>query len=205
MSKVLEKAKKAEEAIKELITALEEPASAQVELSTLQRGEIFERNGRKYKVLKQEEGQTKIISVDFMAENVEFDSDSPDYKTSDLKDKIETDILPLFEADFGSENIVEHEVDLTTVDMQKDFGSFICKVRPVTFDEAREFNDLLVKADLPDWYWTCTPWSTEARGWKYSLAVVSPSGLISNFNYGSDCGVRPVCILKSNIFVSKED
>lgn len=205
MSKVLEKAKKAEEAIKELITALEEPASTQVELSTLQRGEMFSKNGRKYKVLKQEEGQTKIISVDFIAENVEFDSASPDYKTSNLKDKIETDILPLFEEDFGSDNIVEHEVDLTTVDMQKDFGSFSCKVRPVTFDEAREFNDLLVKEDLPGWYWTCTPWSTEARGWKYSLAVVSPSGRFSNCSYSNSDGVRPVCILKSNIFVSRED
>ena len=127
MSKVLEKAKKAEEAIKELITALEEPASTQVELSTLQRGEVFSKNGRKYKVLKQEEGQTKIIYVDFIAENVEFDSGSTDYKTSDLKDKMETDILPLFEEDFGSENIVEHEVDLTTVDMQKNLGHSVVR------------------------------------------------------------------------------
>ena len=46
---------------------------------------------------------------------------------------------------------------------------------------------------------------TADRGLKYSIAVVSPSGNF-NFNFcGSDGGVRPVCILKSNIFVSKGD
>ena len=154
-------------------------------------------------MLKQEEEQTKIISVDFIAENEIFDSDSPDYKMSEIKKKIETDIQPLIEADFGADNLVEHEVDLTTVDMQKDFGCRTCKVRPITFDEAREHNDLIVKKDLPDWWWTCTPWSTKERGWNYALAVVCPSGGVNSDNCDFNRGVRPVCILKSNIFVSR--
>ena len=175
-----------------------------VQLNTLKPREVIcTESGRKYLVLKQEEEQTKIISVDFMAECEIFDSDSPDYKTSALKKKIETDIQPLIEADFGSENVVEHEVDLTTVDMQKDFGSCTCKVRPITFDEAREHNDLIAKKDLPDWWWTCTPWSTKKRGWSCSLAVVCPSGYIGSGFCRLSRGVRPVCILKSNIFVSK--
>lgn len=77
------------------------------------------------------------------------------------------------------------------------------KVRPLTFDEARKYNDLLVNKDLPDWYWTCTAWSTEERGWGNSVAVVSPSGYVSLNRYYYGRGVRPFCILKSNIFVSK--
>ena len=96
-------------------------------------------------------------------------------------------------------------MDLISVDMQNEFGSCTCKVRPITFDEAREYNNLLVNKNLPDWYWTCTPWSTAERGWSYSKAVVSPSGIVGRDVCSVGCGVRPFCILKSNIFVSKED
>ena len=174
-------------------------------LSELKVGEVFSgESGIKYKVLKQEEGQTKVITLDLMAENKLFDSDTPDYKESKLKRFIDGELQPLIETDFGTENLVEHEVDLTTVDMQKDYGTCICKVRPITFDEAREHNSELVNKDLPDWYWTCTPWSTEDRGWKYAVAVVCPSGLV-HWDCSHYYGVRPVCILKSNIFVSKEN
>ncbi len=145
-------------------------------------------------MLKQDQNQTMIISADLMAENEKFDTDSSDYKKSSLKRKIETDILPLLEEDFGAENIVEHEVSLTTVDMQEDYGTLTCKVRPVTFDEAREFNDLLVNKELSDWYWACTPWSTEERGYECSTVVVSPQGNINRNNSNNNNGVRPFCI-----------
>ena len=105
---------------------------------------------------------------------------------------------------FGADNIIPLPVKLTSVDKQNEFEPVDCKVRPITFDEAREYNDFLVNKELPDWYWTCTPWSTEERGWKYSIAVVAPSGDFYDCNYGSSSGVRPFCILKSNIFVSEE-
>ncbi len=146
----------------------------------------------------------KVISKGFMAENVVFDRDSKDYNTSNLKKVIERDIQPVIEAEVGAENIVEHSVDLTSVDMQSEYKDCTCKVRPITFNEARRYNDLLVNNDLDDWWWTCTPWSTKDRGREYSMAVVAPSGVICcNRCYNYFCGVCPVCILKSNIFVSK--
>ena len=92
---------------------------------------------------------------------------------------------------------------IATVDMQRKDSVLHAKVRPLTFDEARKYNDLLVNKDLPDWYWTCTAWSTEERGWGNSVAVVSPSGFFYDCNCNDCIGVRPFCILKSNIFVSK--
>ena len=120
-----------------------------------------------------------------------------------MKKLIESDIQPIIENAVGEDNIVEHDVDLTSVDMQNEFGTCRCKVRPITFDEARKYNDLLVNKELNDWWWTCTPWSTEERGWKYSIAVVSSSGYFCISHCNDNCGVRPFCILKSNIFVSK--
>lgn len=192
------------ELAKELVNKLEEKEKQnKVELSTINPGETFKIGEHNFIVLEQCEGQAKVISKDLTVEDVKFDEDIRDYKVSNLKNVIENDILPTIEKEVGADNIVEHEVDLTSVDMQNEFGSCECKVRPITFDEARKYNNLLVNKDLNDWYWTLTPWNTEERGYKYSMAVVSPSGCVISCYCISFSGVRPFCILKSNIFVSK--
>ena len=192
------------ELLKEAIKILEEKEkSSKVQLSILKQGETFKVGEHDFIVLKQGEEVTHVISKDFMAEKIKFDENTRDYKKSNLKKVIERDIQPLIEKEVGADNIIEHEVDLTSVDMQNEFGKCKCKVRPITFDEAREFNDLIVNENLDDWWWACTPWSTEKRGYKYSIAAVRPSGGIRYYLCGLNFGVRPFCILKSNIFVSK--
>ena len=174
-----------------------------VQLSELNPGELFDiPEIGEIKVLEHfANGTTAVIQNNFWEDGVQFDDDSCDYKTSELADKFEDEIKPAYENAFG-DALVEHEVILKSVDM-RDYGKFSCKVRPITFDEARKYNDLLVNKDLPGLWWTCTPWSTKLRGWKYSVAVVSPSGDIRNGRCNGSFGVRPFCILKSNIFVSK--
>lgn len=188
---------------KELVELLEkQEKTGNVELSTLKRGEVFQTTGkRKYKVLEQYGDTTKIISLDLVKENVKF-GDNTDYNKSNVKKLCDTEILKDFEEEFGAESIEEHTVDIITVDGQK-VGSVKCKIRPITFDEAREYTDITPNNDLNDWYWTLSPWSTEERGWSKSCTVVSPSGNIYSRSYDYGNGVRPVCILKSNIFVSK--
>jgi hypothetical protein len=188
---------------KELVELLEKQEEAdKVALSMLKRGDVFQTTGkRKYKVLEQYGDTTKIISLDLVKENVEF-GDTSDYKTSKVKKMCDTETLKDFEEEFGAENIETHTADIITADGQK-LGTVDCKIRPITFDEAREYTDITPNNDLNDWYWTLSPWSTEERGWSKSLTVVSPSGLIFSLNYSLGGGVRPVCILKSNIFVSK--
>ena len=197
---------KALDMVRELVKQLEEAEKKnKVRLSELKPGEVLKVGEHDFIVLDQDASShtTKVISKDFMAEDIVFDRKTKDYNKSSLKKMIEADIQPIIERAVGAENLIEHTVKLTTVDMQYEFEDCVCKVRPITFDEAREFNDLLVNKDLGDWRWTCTPWSTKERDWGYSVAVVSPSGVI----YGSICdngiGVRPFCILKSNIFVHK--
>ena len=191
--------KKAKELV-ELLKQQEE--TGKVELSTLKRGDVFQTTGkRKYKVLEQYGDTTKIISLDLVKENVKF-GDTSDYKTSKVKKLCDIEILKDFEEEFGAENIEEHMTDIITADGQK-LGTVDCKIRPITFDEAREYTDITPNNYLNDWYWTLSPWSTEERGWKKSIIVVSPSGFIYDDYFIDVIGVRPVCILKSNIFVSR--
>ena len=196
---------KALEVARELVRQLEEAERKnKVELSTLAPGDVFEIGKNDFIVLEQMSSGTKVISKDFMAKNIVYDENSRDYNKSNLKKVIEDKIQPIIESEVGENNLVEHTVELTSVDMQHEFDDCKCKVRPITFDEARKYNNLLPNKELDDWWWTCTPWSTAERGWTYSMTVVSSSGNFSH-NYGNcSSGVRPVCILKSNIFVSKK-
>ena len=192
------------DATRELVKMLEEKEKLnKVQLGTLPVGAIFKIGDWDFIVLKHENGTTKVISSKLILKNVKFDDSSRNYEESNLKKRIEKEIEPIIVKEIGKDNIIEHKADLISVDMQKEFDDVGCRVRPLTFDEAREFNDLIANPDLTDWWWTLTPWSTSERGYKYSIAVVSPRGYFNLDSFDGRIGVRPFCILKSNIFVSK--
>ncbi len=189
---------------KELVAAIEEEGRKnKVMLKDIQAGEKFDTGIGRFIVLEQKADCTVVITEGLYRKNEEFDDDCTDYKKSSLRELCDGEILNEFVAEFGEYNICENEAGLVTIDGQEVFGKLLTKVRPVTFDEGRKYNELLVNKELPDWYWTCTSWSTAERDWPYSVAVVSPSGSVGGNNYNVSRGVRPLCILKSNIFVSR--
>lgn len=196
------------ELARELARKLEEAEKDnKVQLSELQPGETFKIGEHDFIVLEQNvcNGTTNVISKGFMAKGIVFDSNTRDYNKSNLKRAIEENIQPVIESEIGAGNIIKQAVSLTSVDMQDEFKPCYCKVRPITFNEARKYNNLLVNKDLDDWWWTCTPWSTADRGWKRTITVVSPSGVIDrNCCYNYCYGVRPACIFSSSIFESED-
>ncbi len=199
MSKELELAR-------ELVKQLEEAENTKkVILSELNPGDVFKIGEHDFIVLEHYFDTTAVISKGFMAEDVVFDEDTRDYNKSNLKKVIEEDIQPIIESEVGSENLMENTTSLLSVDNQKEFEPCSAKVMPPNFGTVKRFNNLIANKDLDDWWWTCTPWSTEDRGLKYSMVVVSPSGYVRDYDCRNLYGVRPVCILKSNIFVSKGD
>lgn len=174
-------------------------------LSSLNPGDSFVAGEEEFIVLDHEyNGGTLAITKGFVTdESVEF-GESTDYCSSNLKKVIENNIENPLIAKIGKENFIEHEVYFESVDGQNKSKVTEEIFRPITFDEARKYNDLLVCNKLNDWWWTITPWSTSDRGWN-SLAVVAPDGSIYCNGCRDDNGVRPVCILNSNIFVSKDE
>lgn len=195
------------EAIKLVEKALEilksREKKGKVVLNSLKPGETFMIGEHEFIVLEQNYETTNVISKNLMAEDVQFDKNTIDYKKSALKRYIEEKIRPIILENIGAGNLVEHSVALTSVDNQSVFKDCICDIRPITFDEAREYNGLLVNEDLPEYYWTITPWSTSERGFEYSISVVSPSGDINGIYCLSSRGVRPLCIFSPNLFESE--
>ena len=195
MDKILEKAK-------ELVAMLEEKEiKDKVELSTVAPGGVIDLGEDEFVVLDHDEGGTLVISKELMAEDVKF-GDNADFNGSNVQHVLYKDILPKMEDVVGSENILPQTIKLTTIDNQNVYEDVTGKIRLLTFDEARKYNQLIVNEDLGDYWWLMTPWTSRDR-WEYPVAVVSPVGHISYRRcFSSGYGVRPVLYLKSNIFVS---
>lgn len=145
MSKLLETAR-------ELVKMLEEQEKVtKVELSACEPGQIIESNGNKYRVLNHlGNGTTLIMPMFFMLENVQFDSNTKNYKRASLKQRIETECLPVFEKDFGVDNLVEHEVDLTehTLRVTSNCNRYPKKWRFSLVDKWREKKIFILTASL---------------------------------------------------------
>ena len=125
-----------------------------------------------------------------------------DFKTSDIKRRLE-EFAGELASIIGAESIVEHTVDLTSDDGLKDYGTATARVSLLTADMYREHVYMIDKYKLDDWWWLATPFSTPTHGYDKTVKCVAPSGYIINFiNSNNYYGVRPFCILKSDIFVS---
>ena len=104
----------------------------------------------------------------------------------------------------GEENIILHEVDLTADDGLKGLGKIQRKASLRTASMQRKYVEILDKHRLDIYEWLATAFSIPPHDADNWVKCVSPSGCIRSGSCDSgDIGVRPFCILKSNIFVSK--
>lgn len=186
---------------KELEVAEQEQVGS-VKLASLQRGDIFKTEIGQFVILSNNGESVKVMTNGIFKPDVRFEKNGkPDYKVSDLKKICDGEVYEKVSEVFGAENILDDEVDLTTLDGQREFGTVTCKVHPLTFDEARQCTELIAKMENEDWIWTCTPWSTPDRGFDYSVVVVNPDGSRGNGYAYNSLGAAVVCTLKLSIRV----
>ena len=144
---------------------------------------------------------TVLLMKDCLYDNEEFGSRN-DYNGSNvdmLCEKFAEELATVV----GAENIILHTVDLTADDGLKDYGSIERRVSLFTADQYRKYVYILDKYKLDAWWWLATPWSTPTHEESVWVKCVSPLGGIGGDDCGGNVGVRPFCILNSNIFVSK--
>ena len=158
-------------------------------------GDRFEFKGIKFTCLDKVKGCYLVIA-DFLDEKYKFDEESNNWKDSKLRNILSGSFVD----EIGRENLVVIERDLTSLDGLKDYGKTYDLVSILTADEYKKYRSLL--PNTGEWWWLCTPWSTKSNGYESSVAVVAPGGRIGNNDCYGDNGVRPVCILKSEIFES---
>lgn len=174
-----------------------------VKLSDVPAGETFKAGKFEFIVLEHGvHGGTAVILKELYEDDVVF-GDNNNFSSSNVTGKcLEFAVELAGIIDDG--NIITHTVDLTSDDGLKDYGTVDCRASLLTADMYRKYVYILDKYKLDCWWWLSTPISTETHNNANWVKCVSPSGSISYFGYDDfSLGVRPFCILKSDIFVSK--
>ena len=171
-------------------------------LSDIPTGETFKLGDHEMIVLEQSGDTTAVIRRELLVENMAFGKNNR-YEGSNVDmecGKFADEIAAIV----GAENLVEHTVDLTSDDGLKDYGKIRRKASLLTTDLYRRYVEILDKHKIDKWWWLATPHSTARHENESWVKCVAPSGGIDFSHYYYDfSGVRPFCILKSNIFVSK--
>lgn len=191
------------ELTKEQLKQIQDSISKKTKLSEKKVGEIVTIGEHEYIVLEQNEltCTTSLLMKDFLEEEKTFGY-SADYKTSNVKKMLDKFALEL-EKEVGEDNVIEHIVDLTSNDGLKDYGKTNSKVSLLTCDLYRKFVYIIDKFKLDKWWWLATAFSAPEHGYEKLVYCVSPHGDIDYDDCGGNgSGVRPFCILNSNIFVS---
>lgn len=173
-------------------------------LSEFAPGAVVKIGGMEMVVLEQMSGETALICKGFFGEETVFDEEDNNYENS-IVDGICEVFADQIAAAVGAENIVGHNVDLTTMDGLKDYGVVSRRASLLDLNRYRQYVDILDQHKPGEWWWLATATSTKRHENDRWALCVSPSGYIDNDSCFSDYGVRPFCILKSDIFVSFEE
>ena len=172
-----------------------------VKLAGVAAGDVVKVGSHEMIVLEHRDEGTALIRKELLRESEEF-GDNNNFAGSNVED-ICNDFAEELADIVGGENVILHDVDLTSDDGLKDYGVIKRRVSLLTAPMYRQFVEILDAHKIDAWWWLATPHSTakhENASWN---KCVSPAGRIDIGGcFRRDYGVRPFCILNSNIFVS---
>lgn len=166
-------------------------------------GETITVAGITWRVLDKLEKGYLVISDGFYGEDRKFDGSCNNWKCSDLRKELNTDLKDKIEDELGKGALVGFERDLLSMDGQTEYGTCKDLVSLISVDEYRKYRKFLPSTDR--YWWTITPDSTPCNNDSTCLRVVSPVGYIRSNDFYYSVGVRPFCIFSSSIFESEED
>lgn len=163
---------------------------------------FFDHDGEEYIVCEQcKNGTTSILRANILNNKMKFGQNN-NWTESEIRKYLNNEYLKELERKFGEENIVEHKVDLLSMDGFDDYGHTVDKVAIRTFDEYRKYS---MRVGLVDSEWLATPNQTSNRHYSDDVEYVGSDGYL-DWGWHDYCrGVRPFFFLKSSIFVSLEE
>ena len=189
-----EKVRKLEDELREIKSELKGEKFRSLEI-----GDTFELAGLTWKMLDRTD-KGIVCLAERIKDSFDFGTNN-DWKESSIRKYLNKEFYEKLVDEIGEDHVVTFERVLTSLDGQKEYGSCEDKVSIISLDEYRKYRELIPNEKY--WWWTLTPDSTKCNNDTSWVCIVSPGGGI----YYDDCddciGVRPFCILKSNIFVSK--
>ena len=189
-----EKVRKLEDELREIKSELKGEKFRSLEI-----GDTFELAGLTWKMLDRTD-KGIVCLAERIKDSFDFGTNN-DWKESSIRKYLNKEFYEKLVDEIGEDHVVTFERVLTSLDGQKEYGSCEDKVSIISLDEYRKYRELIPNEKY--WWWTLTPDSTKCNNDTSWVCIVSPGGNIRNGFYCNSRGVRPFCILKSNIFVSK--
>lgn len=189
------------ELTEEQVKKIQESCGINKRLSDIPVGETFKIGKYEFIVLEHSKETTAVILKNLLVADKTFGTNN-NYANSHI-DKLCMDFSEKLKAIVEKKNLIEHTVDLTADDGLKDYGKIKRTVSLLTATLYRRYVEILDKHKTSEWWWLATPFSTEKHNNRIWVKCVSPSGDVCSDYYYDDVGVRPFCILNSNIFVSE--
>lgn len=165
-------------------------------------GDTFELIEKKWKILDSNENGVFCLCMESLGDKT-IDSECNEWTSSNLRDYLNTEIYKKICEKIGTENVIEFERDLLSLDGQTEYGTCKDFISLISVDEYRKYRREI--PNFEEWWWTLTPYSTKCNDDARCLTVVSPSGSIYSGFHGNLFGVRPVCIFSSALFESEDE
>lgn len=165
------------------------------DLTLLSPGDVFERGGVEYIICEQlEDRKTAVVRKKCLNDTMRFGDDN-NQKNSDLRAYLNNEYYNEIKNIFGAKNIVDHEVDLLSLDGYDDYGVSTDKISVMNIDRYRKYHKYI--GDTDNWYWLSTPDSTPSGTGSSDVQYVYSRGDVNWCCADFARSVRPFFILKS--------
>lgn len=174
---------------------------AKVRLADIEVGKPFKVGDLEFVALEHFPNTTAVILKGFW-KKAPFDSDSNNYMSSSIRKDLNRNFYNQLAEIVGKENIIKHTVDLTSDDGRKEYDIYSDYISLLTCERYRKYVSILDKYNPKQWWWLATAYST-LSDYRSLVRCVISHGSLGNYDCDFLNGVRPFCILKSNIFVSE--
>ena len=173
-----------------------------IALKNAARGTAFDYAGQSWILLENDDGRALCLSKDIIETRAFDEGNCNNFAVASSKEYLNGAYLDnLLEDVNGPNAFLTTELDLTTDDGLKDYGTCTVTIFLLTVDQYRRNRDVIPNAD--DWWWLSTAFSTKSNG-SESLArgVFADGTLYGNGAYDGNVGLRPACNLSSDLLIS---
>lgn len=176
-----------------------------IALKNAARGTAFDYAGQSWILLENDDGRALCLSKDIIETRAFDEGNCNNFAVASSKEYLNGAYLDnLLEDVNGPNAFLTTELDLTTDDGLKDYGTCTVTIFLLTVDQYRRNRDVIPNAD--DWWWLSTAFSTKSNGYESLARDVNSDGTLNWSNAcGGDFGLRPACYLDSDLLISIED
>lgn len=173
-----------------------------IALKNTARGTAFDYAGQSWILLENDDGRALCLSKDIIETRAFDEGNCNNFAVASSKEYLNGAYLDnLLEDVNGPNAFLTTELDLTTDDGLKDYGTCTVTIFLLTVDQYRRNRDVIPNAD--DWWWLSTAFSTKSNGYESLARFVDSDGTLGRDGACDGyCGLRPACNLSSDLLIS---